>query len=283
MKKENKNYTNCVAHCGFSLVETLVVIGIVLVLLGLILPSLGSVRGRSARLVCAAELRDMTTAISAYASMERGYVPFSFQPTQTPGVWRVGNTQIDPASFSTAGDFWARPMLDSYGGSWLSESLLCPEDGVSEAYGRRASEQTGIPLEELGVPLVREISRSFYYAPASLRDDLPVVEASDCMVATLDDISFPSRKALIVETLPFHMRGFIGPEVSGAFLPMRLNVAAADGSVAWRSQADAEPGVLVGLDPNEQGLDTTRPGWMDEQRRLAAFMFTRDGVHGRDW
>jgi prepilin-type N-terminal cleavage/methylation domain-containing protein/prepilin-type processing-associated H-X9-DG protein len=78
---------------GFTLVELLVVIGIVTVLIALLLPALSGAREHANRVKCLATLRSMGQAAQMHAQEHRGYMPLAgFQP---PGsIWpdRVGDT-----------------------------------------------------------------------------------------------------------------------------------------------------------------------------------------------
>jgi prepilin-type N-terminal cleavage/methylation domain-containing protein/prepilin-type processing-associated H-X9-DG protein len=60
---------------AFSLIELLVVIGIIAVLLGLLLPAFGRVREQSRRAVCAANLRNLGAAVMKYATENNGKLP----------------------------------------------------------------------------------------------------------------------------------------------------------------------------------------------------------------
>src|SRR5688500_3842513 len=60
---------------AFTLVELLVVIGIIAVLIGLLLPALGKAREQSRRTACLANLRSIGQALYAYANAQRDRLP----------------------------------------------------------------------------------------------------------------------------------------------------------------------------------------------------------------
>jgi prepilin-type N-terminal cleavage/methylation domain-containing protein/prepilin-type processing-associated H-X9-DG protein len=64
---------------AFTLVELLVVIGIIAVLISILLPALGRVRSQAQATVCQANLRQFGQAFIMYADANKGFLPFDGQ------------------------------------------------------------------------------------------------------------------------------------------------------------------------------------------------------------
>src|SRR6476469_8031243 len=63
---------------GFTLVELLVVIGIIAVLISVLLPALSKARGRAQTIACSSNLRQVSQAIFNYATEYKGSLPYGF-------------------------------------------------------------------------------------------------------------------------------------------------------------------------------------------------------------
>jgi prepilin-type N-terminal cleavage/methylation domain-containing protein len=63
---------------GFTLVELLVVIGIIAILVSILLPSLNKAREAASRTQCLSNLRQMGVMLHMYANMNKGKVPLGF-------------------------------------------------------------------------------------------------------------------------------------------------------------------------------------------------------------
>jgi prepilin-type N-terminal cleavage/methylation domain-containing protein/prepilin-type processing-associated H-X9-DG protein len=124
---------------GFTLVELLVVIGIIAVLISILLPALNKARESARTVACLSNLRQMGNGSAMYAASNKGYLPYV--NTGIGAIGEFNSTTNKPANWTDmqtfACWFWA---LDPYigakanpnnpvtGNRALSRVKQCPSD-----------------------------------------------------------------------------------------------------------------------------------------------------------
>jgi prepilin-type N-terminal cleavage/methylation domain-containing protein len=80
---------------AFTLVELLVVIGIIAVLVGILLPALNRAREAAQRTACLSNIRQVHTALALYAGAHKDAIPIGYWSSykqQNYMAWRLGQT-----------------------------------------------------------------------------------------------------------------------------------------------------------------------------------------------
>jgi prepilin-type N-terminal cleavage/methylation domain-containing protein/prepilin-type processing-associated H-X9-DG protein len=106
------------AEKGFTLVELLVVIGIISFLIGILLPTFGVATAQSRALVCQDNLRQICIALLAYANDQNGQYPPNVSATTTGQFW------YDP---DRIGQYLSGVTVSASSGV-TGGVLVCPED-----------------------------------------------------------------------------------------------------------------------------------------------------------
>ncbi|MEM6553247.1 MAG: type II secretion system protein [Planctomycetota bacterium] len=109
---------------GFTLVELLVVISIVALLVGLVLPILGSARESAVRVQCQSNLRTLHQTLVVYANDEDGSVPLGY---------RSGRVQWNNMVYSAfISEFVLFGKLERAGLLESPEAYYCPAETASD-------------------------------------------------------------------------------------------------------------------------------------------------------
>jgi len=120
---------------GFTLVELLVVIGIIALLISILLPSLSRAREQGNMIKCLSNMRQLGIAFQGYVNNNKGHFPFSapWSPDVNNEDWIWWQTRTVPATAPNAG----RPVVDlggsaiaPYLGKLTPELFQCPTDDV---------------------------------------------------------------------------------------------------------------------------------------------------------
>jgi prepilin-type processing-associated H-X9-DG protein len=143
--------TRSTPRVGFTLVELLVVIGIIVVLIAVLMPALAKVRKHAQEVHCAANLRSIGQALTMY-TQQYGCYPGCFiaEAGDSYSVWPV---RLRPFLGGEQGVFVCPARDERF--DWPK---VAPESGI----GRAAAFQAGYGYE-VGEPLLSAWGRRFSY------------------------------------------------------------------------------------------------------------------------
>jgi prepilin-type N-terminal cleavage/methylation domain-containing protein/prepilin-type processing-associated H-X9-DG protein len=111
-------------HAGFTLVELLVVIGIIALLIGILLPTLSSARQSALRVKCSAVLREVHRAVLAYSLDYKGVAPqaYDYISAGTTGADAYVNSRLRSLKYLT--------RKEGSTGEDRASFFICPADNT---------------------------------------------------------------------------------------------------------------------------------------------------------
>ena len=214
-------------HRGFTIVEMLVVIGIIGLLVSLIVPAVSSVRREALSISCQANLRQLHAGVEAYRSTIKGQLPMcDFLPAATPEGPVGGLVEVLGKSLGTDCTCWFCAADDDQEGSLDAGTSYLYMPGLL-----RYAPQVQIRVAALMAASVAEVSLT------PRQRELRRREAEAKLVGVLYEQN-PRAFALITDSQDRHMIGSRNPR----------NAVYVDGSVS----------ILRDTDDVEEGEDTAQ-------------------------
>jgi prepilin-type N-terminal cleavage/methylation domain-containing protein len=131
---------------GFTLVELLVVIGIIAALVAILMPALSKARESAVRVQCLSNMRQCYMAMAQYANANRGQVPLGCDwsdKSMSNVAWVVASGTVDRTTLEPANSWgymttWGRVYLAGF--MKTAPWAYCPAENTA---GARYNERTG--------------------------------------------------------------------------------------------------------------------------------------------
>lgn len=253
------------SRSGFTVVEILMVVGVILILVSLLLPSLARARSVSLASVNASNMRQMAIGLRLYADSNRDGPPTFSAPAWPPSQpWNLG--------FGPMGNGgW-------FDHSWLYSYAITAEVGDTSV-ANAAGKPTPFPVVEYNGELASMsdymLTHTLYAAPAFFSVETRQ-GVSQFGMQRLSSILFPSDKGILKQGIMYHFKDH-GPVQACCVFDLPSPVAFGDLSVSEHVVKRMPKGVF-----NPYSTVLLPPGIDPDTVPGSAIMDTLNGIAGRD-
>ena len=237
---------------AFTLVELLVVIGIIAVVVAILLPVMGKARESARRTACLSNLRQVHAVFNLYAIENRDHVPLGYRRANPAAMPAKGfNSMVYSA---TSGRYCLFGILYMNGKMNEPEVFFCPSN--LDPQSNMGSETNPWPPDPVGAPTQN------VYAGYGCR---PEVELNDEFHIYGNLVGTPPVKAPLPKLNDFKSKAIFADLVAApARVDLRhqkgVNVLYGDGSAVWVDRG--------GFDADLAPISGISPGWNPNQDRI---------------
>ncbi len=187
---------------AFSLVELLVVIGVIAILMAILLPALGRARATALRANCLSHMDSSSKAITMYGLDYDGSIPQFGASTYEASFTNGGN----PRRYYDQSIYWPRVVKTYLGERELEPSQLCPASSTFRMAFRNGDYLAYLDLfpEDYDISSSYRLSHALLSSPEAWRPNADGKQSVFLRAVRAHEILFTAEKGLLVETVNFH-------------------------------------------------------------------------------